>query len=60
MGFTGDRVILERNGKPIAALVPLEDLAAIIDAEDRSDLAAARRATGPTVSSEQAKKELGL
>ena len=63
VGFTGERVVLERNGKPIAALVPLEDLAAIIVAEDRGDLEAARRAMrepGPSISSEQAKKQLGL
>jgi prevent-host-death family protein len=37
--YTGDRVVIERHGKPVAAIVPVEDLAAIEAREDAEDLA---------------------
>jgi prevent-host-death family protein len=39
-----ERVVLTRRGKPVAALVPVEDLELIRAAEDAEDLAAARAA----------------
>jgi prevent-host-death family protein len=61
----GQRVIVERGGKAVAALVPIEDLRALEELEDRLDLEEAERALResagePTISLEQAKKELGL
>ena len=44
VAYTGDRVILERKGKGVAAIVTLEDLALIQSIEDRMDLEAARAA----------------
>ncbi len=44
VAFTKERVLLERHGKPIAALVPVEDLELLQELEDRLDLAAARKA----------------
>ena len=42
--YGGERVILERRGKPAAALVSLEDLKLLEEIEDREDVRAARRA----------------
>jgi prevent-host-death family protein len=42
--YQGERVIVERHGKAVAAIVPLEDLEILEALEDRLDLAAARRA----------------
>jgi antitoxin (DNA-binding transcriptional repressor) of toxin-antitoxin stability system len=45
----GERVLLEVDGHPIAALVPLDDAAALEDADERTDLEAcqlARREPG--------------
>lgn len=42
--YTGERVILERRGKPTAAIVSLEDLAMLEAIEDSEDVKAAKRA----------------
>ena len=42
--FGKERVLLARRGKPVAALVPVEDLEALEALEDERDLADARRA----------------
>ncbi len=42
--FGKERVVLTRHGKPLAAVVPVEDLQLIRAAEDAEDLAAARAA----------------
>ncbi|HET6520400.1 MAG TPA: type II toxin-antitoxin system Phd/YefM family antitoxin [Geminicoccaceae bacterium] len=62
-----ERVILTRAGRPVAALVPIEDLAwleAIADRLDAEDYRAAReefeRSGGQTVPWEQMKRDLGL
>jgi prevent-host-death family protein len=39
-----DRLVIARRGRPVAALVPMEDLELIRQLEDRIDLEAARRA----------------
>ena len=41
--YAGERVILERRGKPTAAIVSLEDLALLEAVEDREDVKAAKR-----------------
>lgn len=61
--FTGQRIVLHRFGKPVVALVSMEDVAILEALEDQIDAAAARKALsepGPSISSSQAKKELGL
>jgi len=65
--YGGERVILERRGKPTAAIVSLDDLALLEALEDREDVAAAKRALAKMrrkgeqpVSWEQVKKQLRL
>jgi len=42
--YRGERVIVHRGKKPVAALVPIEDLELLEKLEDETDLAAARKA----------------
>lgn len=44
VAYKGERIVLERRGKDVAALVSLEDLALLEELEDRIDLEAARAA----------------
>ena len=44
VAYRGERIVLERHGKAVAALVSVEDLSLLEDLEDRADLAEARRA----------------
>ena len=46
VAFTKERVLLERHGKPLAALVPVEDLELLQELENRLDLAAPEGAEG--------------
>ena len=62
-----ERIIVQRNGKNVAAIVPMEDLAALEELEDRLDLAAAKRALADSkkkgekpIPWAKAKNELGL
>ena len=62
-----ERVIVRRRGKNVAAIVPLEDLAALEEMEDRADatdfLAAKKqwqRGGRKTISWDKLKAELGL
>lgn len=61
----GERVLLRRHGKAVAAIVPLEDLALLRVLEDRFDRKAAREAltdyeANGGVPWEDIKAELGL
>ncbi len=59
--YGGERVILHRRKKPVAAVVPIEDLEFLEQLEDRSDIEEARkRLSEPTVPWAKIKKELGL
>ena len=44
VAFEKERVILERNGKDVLALVPMDDLALLEKLEDEADVKAARAA----------------
>ena len=44
VAYKGERVVLHRRGRDVAAVVPLEDLRRLEDLEDREDVTAARRA----------------
>ena len=61
----GERIRLESHGKPVAAIVSLEDLALIEEIEDRLDRRAAQTAKAEadrdgTTSWEQIKADRGL
>ncbi|MCC7409242.1 MAG: type II toxin-antitoxin system Phd/YefM family antitoxin [Phycisphaeraceae bacterium] len=44
VSYAGERVLLERRGKPTAALVSVEDMELLEALEDREDIRAAKRA----------------
>jgi prevent-host-death family protein len=63
--FGGERVVVTRRGKPLAALVPIDDLALLEELENRVDardfrvaLKAARREAA--VPWDELKRQLGL
>jgi prevent-host-death family protein len=41
VAYRGERIVLRRHGKDVAALVPMDDLARLEEMEDRADNAAA-------------------
>jgi len=41
--YAKERIVIERRGRPVAAVVPIEDLAALEELEDRLDAAEAER-----------------
>ncbi|MBM3477009.1 MAG: type II toxin-antitoxin system Phd/YefM family antitoxin [Armatimonadetes bacterium] len=41
--YAKERIVIERRGKPVAAVVPIEDLAALGKLEDQLDIAEAER-----------------
>jgi prevent-host-death family protein len=44
VAYGGERVVLQRRGKGVAALVSLEDLAILEELENQADIKAARKA----------------
>jgi prevent-host-death family protein len=63
VAYAGERVVLHRRGKNVAALVSMEDLEALEAMEERADNEAADAALaegGQPVPWEQVKAELGL
>jgi len=67
VAYGGERIIVHRRGRNLAALIPLEDLALLEELEDREDAEAARRALANAKAKgempipwTQAKKKLGL
>ncbi len=61
VAYAGERVIVHRRRKPVAAVVPIADLELLEQLEDRIDLEdARRRLKEPTVAWSKVKRELGL
>jgi prevent-host-death family protein len=62
VAFAGERLIVARHGKDVAALVPIEDLAVLRALEDRYDLQAVKKSMKEkgTIAWEKVKKDLGL
>ena len=60
--YQGERIIIERRGKPIAALVPLADIERLEQLENEADLKAAKRARKEKggVTLEQYRKKHGI
>ncbi len=60
--FEKDRIVLTRNGKELAALVPMEDVLLLEELEDEADFRAAREALKEkgSVPWEKVKANLGL
>jgi len=61
--FAGERTLIRRHGRDVAALVSAEDLKTLEALEDRLDLEEARqimKKAGRLVSWEKIKKDLGL
>ena len=62
VAFKGERIVLERHGKAVAALVSVEDLELLEDLEARLDAAAVRAAREEpgTVPYEEIRRKAGL
>jgi prevent-host-death family protein len=61
VALRGERLVVERRGKRLFALVPVEDVELLERLEDKLDLDAIRAAKDdPTVPWSQVKKALGL
>ena len=65
VAYGKDRILLTRRSRPLAAVVPIEDIALLEAMEDRDDLKAARAAIREvkrkgTTPWTKIKKELGL
>ncbi len=62
VAYGGERIILERRGKPVLALVSMEDLELLEEMENRSDIRAALKARKEKggVTLEQYRKKHGL
>ena len=61
--FGGERILLHRHGKDLAAIVPIEDLKLIEDLENRMDIDKARAALNEKALRMQwtkLKRDLGL
>ncbi len=59
--YGGERIVVHRRKKPVAAVVPMEDLEFLEALEDRIDITEARkRLKEPTIPWSKIKKELGL
>jgi len=67
VAYGGERIVLHRRGRNLAALIPLEDLALLEELEDRQDAEEARKALADAKAKgekpipwAQAKKKLDL
>jgi prevent-host-death family protein len=59
--FGGERVLVHRGKKAVAAIIPVEDYKFLEELEDRIDVEEARkRLNEPTIPWVKLKKELGL
>ena len=59
--YGGERIIVHRSKKAVAAVVPIEDLELLEQIEDRADLEDVRKSLKePTIPWSKIKKDLGL
>lgn len=62
VAYKGERIVLERNGKAVAAMVSVEDLALLESLEDRLDVEAvlAARDEPGSIPYEEVRRKAGL
>ena len=62
VAYGGERIVLQRRGKQVLAVVPMEDLALIEEMENRADIRAALKARKEkgAVPLEKIKARLGM
>jgi prevent-host-death family protein len=65
VAYAKERIVLQRHGKDVAAVVPIEDLKLLEDLEDKIDAKLAKKARKEadlkgTIPWEQIKKQYGL
>lgn len=62
VAYSGERIVLKRRGKGVAALVSMEELALLEEMENRADVRAAKRALKEKgfVTLQQVKSRLGM
>ena len=63
VAFGGERIVIQRNRKDVAALVSMEDLSLLRALEDKLDLEEMKKAIdepGANIPWEDVKKELGV
>jgi prevent-host-death family protein len=63
VAFGGERIVLQRNNKDVAALVSIEDLSLLRALEDKLDLEEMKKALdepGANIPWEDIKKDLGI
>ena len=63
VNLRGERLVVERRGKSLFALVPVEDVELLERLENETDIRLARKAMrekGPNIPWEKVKKDLGL
>lgn len=62
VAYTGERICVERNNKPLFAIVPIDDMELLEHLEDQMDLELAKEALkkGKFIGFDSLKKELGL
>ena len=63
VALRGERLVIERRGKSLFALVSMEDVELLERLEDETDIRLARKAMkekGPNIPWEKVKKDLGL
>ena len=62
VAYSGERICVERNHKPLFALVPYDDMQLLEDLEDKMDIELAKKALkrGEFIDWKDVKKQLGL
>jgi prevent-host-death family protein len=63
VAYRGERIVLDRHGKPIAAIIPIDDLTFLEEIENHMDIDAAKRALAESderIPYEKLRQELGL
>ncbi len=62
VAYSGERIVVERRGKGVAALVSMDDLELLEHLEDKADIKAARKALREKggITLDQYKRKLGM